>query len=240
MDTGKGSRRHFSGGSQRQRDGLSELMLLTVAAVSFIAVAAYAAGMSGAAEEVTEDKKRYYADCSDHYYTDYSDYREYRVERDAYLESLRAEPDDPGIVELPEEIPEPYEPDSSPEPGLMLMKTTAYCYGDITYTGQKAREGIAAGKKDWIGKAALIYEAVPHGSGYETGELIGIYELQDIGYGKDSKDGVKSSVRSDKESRGTIERGECLDIYRTSYDRCVDWMKETGGMVFVQIIPAEG
>ena len=242
MDTGKGSRRLYFGGSLKQRGNRSELMLFMAAVVFFMGIAAYSLKGAEERETIIQDEKRYYADQSEHYYTDLEDYREYREERDQYLENLEKENDIPEIITIPEikenrETTVPYGDDPA---DMMLMSTTAYYHGRITYSGQEVREGIAAGKEEWIGEAAVIYEAIPRGDGYEAGDLLGVYEIQDIGYGRSSGDGIPSSVRSDKDSRGTIERGECLDIYRESYERCVEWMKQTGGMVYVQIIPADG
>ena len=244
MSTGKGSRRLYFGGSLKQRGNRSELMLFMAAVVFFMGIAAYSMKGADEREAIIQDEQRYYADQSDHYYTDPEDYLEYREERDKYLESLEKENDIPEIITIPEiketrKMVVPYGNDPA-STYMMLMNTTAYYHGQITYSGQAVREGIAAGKEEWIGEAAVIYEAIPRGDGYEAGDLLGVYEIQDIGYGKSSGDRIPSKVRSDKDSRGTIERGECLDIYRESYDRCVEWMKQTGGMVYVQIIPADG
>lgn len=242
MDTGRGSRRLYFGGSLKQRGNRSELMLFMAAVVFFMGIAAYSLKGAEERETIIQDEKRYYADQSEHYYTDLEDYREYREERDQYLESLEKENDIPEIVTIPEveETRTTMVPYGDDPASMVLMSTTAYYHGQITFSGQEVREGIAAGKEEWIGEAAVIYEAIPQDDGFEAGDLLGVYEIQDIGYGKSSGDGIPSKVRSDKDSRGTIERGECLDIYRESYDRCVDWMERTGGKVFVQIIPAEG
>lgn len=243
MDINKGSRRLYFGGSLKQRGNRSELLLFMTAVIFFMGIAAYSFKGAEERELIVQEEKKYYADQSDHYYTDLEDYREYREERDQYLESLEKENDIPEIITVPEETdPQTTMVPYGDDPGLSmtLMQTTAYYHGSITYSGERVREGIAAGKEEWIGEAAVIYEAIPQDDGYEAGELLGVYEIQDIGYGKSSGDGIPSKVRCDKDSRGTIERGECLDIYRESYDRCVDWMKQTGGVVYVQIIPADG
>lgn len=117
-----------------------------------------------------------------------------------------------------------------------LADTTAYTYGTICCKGVKAREGIVAGKPDWYGAACVVYRAVPDGRGYKIGEVIGIFEVLDTGYGKSTKDGVPSKIRADKSSRGTIEVGACIDRYSESYESAVEWMEETGGKCFVQII----
>ena len=104
--------------------------------------------------------------------------------------------------------------------------TTAYCQGETTCTGVPVREGICAVKKAWVGKTALIYAD----NDGEIGELIGIYECLDTGFGGDADgDGV-----------GSIQEGKAVDVYFTTLDRCKEYMKLTGGKVFIQLIDAEG
>lgn len=122
----------------------------------------------------------------------------------------------------------------------MLFDTTAYIEGTITATGRKAREGIAAGPEAWLGMCAVLYEANLENGEYVLGNMIGCYEILDTGYGANSHDGIKSKIRPDKNSRGTIEKGECLDIYCSSYSRAVCWMKETKGKCFAQIVAGKG
>lgn len=52
------------------------------------------------------------------------------------------------------------------------IEVTAYCIDGITATGCHTREGICAGKREWLGKTAIIY--------YED-EVLGIYEVKDCG-----------------------------------------------------------
>ena len=118
----------------------------------------------------------------------------------------------------------------------VLMETTAYIHGDICSHGDKAREGIAAVAPEWYGSAAIIYEAVQGEDGYETGDFIGIFECLDTGYGYSTNDGIKSKVRDDKDSRGTIETGKHIDIYRDDKEGAKEWMQMAGGKVMVQII----
>ena len=121
-----------------------------------------------------------------------------------------------------------------------LCNTTAYIQGHTCSGGVKVREGIAAGMPEWYGMVCVLYEAVPDESGYRMGDAIDTFQVLDTGYGRSAKDGVKSRIRKDKAHRGTIEVGQTIDIYRSSYSRAVDWMKRTGGKVFVQIVPGKG
>ena len=122
----------------------------------------------------------------------------------------------------------------------MLVSTTAYTEGKICSHGDRARQGIVAGKPEWYGQACIVYEAVPSNDGYQIGDVIGIYEVLDTGYGKSTKDGIPSKVRADKKSRGSIETGRCIDKYAESYADAVEWMRITNGMAFIQILKAEG
>lgn len=106
------------------------------------------------------------------------------------------------------------------------INTTAYCCGTTTCTGVPVREGICAVKKEWIGKTALIYA----NNDGEIGELLGIYECLDTGFGADS----------DGDGIGSIQEGKLIDVYFPTYEQCKEWMKLTGGKVFVQLVDVEG
>ena len=106
------------------------------------------------------------------------------------------------------------------------ISTTAYCCGTTTCTGVPVREGICAVKKEWIGKTALIYA----NNDGEIGELLGIYECLDTGFGADS----------DGDGIGSIQEGKLIDVYFPTYEQCKEWMKLTGGKVYVQLVDANG
>lgn len=128
-----------------------------------------------------------------------------------------------------------YEP--MPPEETFLINTTAYCHGEICCKGAKPRDGIIAAAPEWYGMAAIIYTAEKSRyNGYVPGEMIGIFEILDTGYGKSTGDGVQSKVRKDKKSRGTIEVGQCIDVYKPSYSQAKEWMELTGGKCFIQII----
>ena len=106
--------------------------------------------------------------------------------------------------------------------------TTYYANeGDITTDGSKVHEGIVAGKKEWLGKTAVLYEITEEGS---IGNVIGVYEFRDTGYGID----VPGS------KYGTIQLGKSIDVYRNNLPRCHDWVNTYGDYVYIQIIEAEG
>ncbi len=107
------------------------------------------------------------------------------------------------------------------------MYTTAYHHGEITASGVPVRRGICAVKREWMGLTAIVYEYKPDGS---MGDMIGIWECLDTGFGGDADgDGV-----------GSIESGKVIDMYFPTLEECRDWMKQTGGKVYVQLVDAEG
>lgn len=110
------------------------------------------------------------------------------------------------------------------QPILIPGYATAYCDSGITASGEYTREGICAMKKDWIGKAAIVYQRLPDNS---VGELIGIYEIKDTGGSQSIKD------------------GKTIDIWKSDLDACQEFMDrvyEDGcqGKVYIQLIDAEG
>lgn len=124
----------------------------------------------------------------------------------------------------------------------VLMETTAYCEGDICSGGVKPREGICAVAPEWYGCGVVVYEAVwdEEAREFTPGGLLGIFEGLDTGYGRSTGDGRGSRVLPGERSRGTIEAGKCVDVYKPTYGKAKEWMKVTKGRVFVQIIKAEG
>lgn len=107
------------------------------------------------------------------------------------------------------------------------MYTTAYHHGEITASGVPVRRGICAVKREWMGLTAIVYEYKPDGS---MGDMIGIWECLDTGFGGDADgDGV-----------GSIEAGKVIDMYFPTLEECQEWMEQTGGKVCVQLVDAEG
>ena len=114
------------------------------------------------------------------------------------------------------------------EPQMMRCTVYTASEGDITADGSKVREGIVAGKREWLGCAAILYECDENG---ELGDFIGIYEFKDTGAGIDTDgDGVGDSIKN----------GTSIDVYRDSLDRCYEWIEEYGDYVYIQIVRCEG
>lgn len=121
------------------------------------------------------------------------------------------------LYSLPVEAAEPSD--------LQLMRVTCYTYppGSITASGCEVREGIVAAKKEWIGALVILYDTDMN--------FIGYFEALDTGFGID-KDG---------DGVGSIQEGTSLDVFRSSLERCHEWVERYGDYCYVQVIPdAEG
>lgn len=110
---------------------------------------------------------------------------------------------------------------------VFRILTTGYCYGTITATGAKPREGICAVRKEWIGKTALVWQCSEDGT---QGDFLGYWECLDTGFGADS----------DGDGIGSIQEGKVIDMYFPTPEQVTDWMELTGGKVYIQLIDAEG
>lgn len=115
----------------------------------------------------------------------------------------------------------------------ILIRATCYTSneGAITYSGQKVRTGIIAGKKDWQGNVALLYsykivdgEPVPD-------ELIGIYEVLDTGAGIDTNGDGKGD---------TIPAGESIDVYQPTMHAAEEWIDQYGDYVLMMLVEGKG
>ena len=109
------------------------------------------------------------------------------------------------------------------DPELIEMNLTAYCAGEVTASGTKVKEGVAAVSRDNMGKIAIVYSKGEDGL---PDKIIGIFDCLDTGGA-----GVKT--------------GHTIDIYRTDLKRCKELMKivyenNAKGRVFVQFIDAVG
>jgi len=110
---------------------------------------------------------------------------------------------------------------------LRILRTTAYYQGEITATGKQVREGLAAANREHLGDIAILYKVDEDG---EIGEFLGIWEVEDVGFGTDP----------DGDGIGTMEEGLVIDIYKPDLESCKEWVRETNEKVYVQYIPAKG
>ena len=111
---------------------------------------------------------------------------------------------------------------------LYQIRCTCYYYGDITYSGHPAHEGVIAGRKEDLGKVAALYKIADDGS---LGDFIGYFDFYDIGAGADT----------DGDGKGdSIIKGKSVDVYRNNNDRVWKFIHENGDYVYIKIIDAEG
>lgn len=102
-------------------------------------------------------------------------------------------------------------------------KIRCTCYtsteGSVTASGESVREGIVAGKREWLGKLAVLYDMDMN--------FIGIYEFKDTGAGIDT----------DGDGKGdSIKNGKSIDIYRDTLSGCKEWIHTYGDYVQMMII----
>lgn len=95
------------------------------------------------------------------------------------------------------------------------IRCTCYSMGTVTASGEPVREGYISGKREWMGKTAVLYDMDMN--------VIGFYEFKDTGSAK------------------SLKNGTSIDVYRSSLDRCHEWIKQYGDYVYIQIVEgAEG
>lgn len=104
-------------------------------------------------------------------------------------------------------------------PSYELIRCTCYLDTGITYSGTRTRQGVAAGCKDWIGETVKLYE----NDNGEVGDYIGTYVIEDTGFGIKGKDG-----------KGSLQKGESIDIWQPSQDAINEWIKAYGDYVFIE------
>lgn len=108
------------------------------------------------------------------------------------------------------------------------VRCTCYIDRGTTASGIQTREGIIAGRKEWLGMAAVLYEVKEDGT---LGDFIGYYEFCDTGAGMDT----------DGDGKGdTIKTGNSVDVWQPSMQNARNWIKEHGDYVYMQIVPGVG
>ena len=114
---------------------------------------------------------------------------------------------------------------------LKMIEATAYydSYGHgYGADGRKLVEDLTiAGRPSDLGKTALVYDL--------DMKLIGIYEFRDTGYGEPTGYGQSQILQG--QSIGTIEAGQCVDIYMSTREKCKQFGRQK---VYIQIIKAVG
>lgn len=96
------------------------------------------------------------------------------------------------------------------------MRVTCYApTGNPTASGVMPFEGGCAGRRDWIGGVAVLYDLDMN--------YICTLQINDCG------------------GHQRLRSGQSIDVYRDSLARCYEWIAEHGDFLMVQVIPdAEG
>lgn len=108
------------------------------------------------------------------------------------------------------------------EETALLVDSTAY-YDSHGYgfgsCGRPLVEGLTiAGRVEWLDRYVTLYEVNEDGS---IGDKIGRFQFLDTGYGQAT--GIGQSKILQGRSVGTIESGQCIDIYFSSKAKCSEW-----------------
>ena len=129
------------------------------------------------------------------------------------------------------DVAKSYQDVADTQTDLMLVDSTAY-YDKYHYgygaDGRGLVEGLTlAGKREWLGMSAILYDTDMN--------FIGIYEFRDTGYGQSTGQGTSKLLKN--KSIGTIENGTCIDVYFDTYADCKVWGRRK---VYMKLIKAAG
>lgn len=99
------------------------------------------------------------------------------------------------------------------------IRATCYKHTGITKSGQPTREGVIAGREEWLGCTALLYSINEDGT---IGSLIGYYEFLDTG------------------GTAGLNNGTVIDVWVDGMDGVNEWISTYGDYVYLQIVRAQG
>jgi 3D (Asp-Asp-Asp) domain-containing protein len=116
------------------------------------------------------------------------------------------------------------------KPQYILVDSTAYYnkYDRLCTDGTIPEYGTLAGKIEWLGKQVKLYRVSSDGS---VGEYIGLFTFHDLGYGQST--GTGSSYVLPGLYLGTIETGECIDIFMSQESDCWKYGRKKVYMQFL-------
>lgn len=106
---------------------------------------------------------------------------------------------------------------------VQIIRCTGYCDYGVTKSGEYVRDGIIAGKKEWLGRTCNLYRVNDDNS---IGELIGSYEFLDTGYGID--------VKTSNGVKGSLELGKSVDVWHPSEEAVWEWVEKYGDYVYIE------
>jgi len=110
----------------------------------------------------------------------------------------------------------------------LQIRCTCYTDNGKTASGLTVREGVIAGRKEWLGRTCALYSIAENGG---VGEFIGYYEFKDTGNGIDT----------DGDGKGdSIINGDSIDVWQPTIEDAKDFIKTYGDYVYLQFTEGEG
>ena len=108
---------------------------------------------------------------------------------------------------------------------FISVDSTAYYNSNNSYCadGTWPVPGVLAGKREWLGRSVKLYD--------KNKKYMGTYTFHDVGYGQSTGYG-KSRLLKGK-TLGTIETGECIDIFFNTYNECINYGRRRVYMVWI-------
>lgn len=107
---------------------------------------------------------------------------------------------------------------------IRKIRCTGYCDTGYTASGEWTRDGIAAGKREWMHKKIRLFAINDDDS---VGDIIGTYEFKDTGAGIDT----------DGDGKGdSIKKGMSIDIWHATESACYDFSAQYGDYVYMEFI----
>ena len=110
------------------------------------------------------------------------------------------------------------------EEAIKKVRCTGYCNYGVTASGRYVEYGIAAGKREWIGRTAALFEINDDGT---VGDFIKTIEFADTGAGIDTNGDGKGD---------TLKTGKSIDVWYPSESECYAFSAKYGDYVYMQFI----
>lgn len=110
----------------------------------------------------------------------------------------------------------------------LQIRCTCYTDNGKTASGLNVREGVIAGRKEWLGRTCALYSISENGG---VGEFIGFYEFNDTGNGIDT----------DGDGKGdSLKKGLSVDVWVPTKKDAQTWVNTYGDYVYLQFTGGKG
>ena len=107
----------------------------------------------------------------------------------------------------------------NPYPEPRKIRCTCYIQTGYMKGGQYTYNGAIAGRKEDLGKTAVLYDINEDGS---IGDLIGLYVFEDTG------------------SHHTLVEGTSVDVWQPNMTAAKNWIQTHGDYVYIQVVEGKG